>query len=111
VSVPGPDAVNVDASPAEGDEPVGSIAEEAFKLFRAMTPGLTDDPTEAQHHADVPPGEHVCSTWCPVCRVTGFVRENPEAIAAVTESATALARSLRDLVESAMTPPASQEEQ
>jgi len=80
-------------------EPVGSIGEEAFKLFRAMT---------AQPSADGP-SDHVCSTsWCPVCQVVGLVRDHPDAIASVTRSATDLARSLRDLLDTALTP---QEEQ
>lgn len=80
-------------------EPVGSVAEEAFKLFRAM----------ASSPATEESAEHVCSTaWCPVCQVVGFVRDNPDAVSAVTQSATALARSLRDLVDTALAP---QEEQ
>ena len=39
-----------------------------------------------------------------MCQVVGFVRDNPDAIASVTRSATDLARSLRDLVETALTP-------
>ncbi len=75
-------------------EPVGSVAEEAFKLFRAVASSSDDEDAG-----------HVCSTtWCPVCQVVGFVRENPEAVASVTDSAAQLARSLRDLVEAALTP-------
>jgi hypothetical protein len=87
--------------PSHDAEPVGSVAQEAFKLFRAVTshddaPGAPD----AQSSQD-----HTCSTtWCPVCQVVGFVRDNPDAIASVTRSATDLARSLRDLVETALTP-------
>ena len=52
---------------------------------------------------------HVCTTaWCPVCQVVGFVRDHPEAIASVTHSAAQLARSLKDLVDTALAP---QEEQ
>ena len=80
-------------------EPIGSITEEAFKLFRAM-----NAPTAG--HAD---GEesstHVCTaTWCPVCQVVGFVHDNPEAVAQVSQSAATLARSLRDLLDAALTP-------
>jgi hypothetical protein len=39
-----------------------------------------------------------------VCQVVGFVRDNPDAIASVTRSATDLARSLRDLVDIALAP-------
>jgi hypothetical protein len=83
-----------DVPPTPDGEPVGSIAEEAFKLFRAMAPPPTDTTSE-----------HVCGTsWCPVCQVVGFVREHPEAVASVTASATVLARSLRDLVDTALAP-------
>jgi hypothetical protein len=108
VSTSAPDAAGVDAPSSDG-EPVGSIAEEAFKLFRAMAPGGAGaDHQGADHEAS----DHVCSTgWCPVCQVVGFVRDHPETIASVTQSAAGLARSLRDLVDAAMTPQPSQEDQ
>ncbi|MEJ7633364.1 hypothetical protein [Aeromicrobium sp.] len=77
---------------------VGSVAEEAFKLFRAMAaqPSAGEGVDSA----------HMCTTtWCPVCQVAGFVRDNPDAIAKVSESATQLARSLRDLIDTALTTP------
>lgn len=83
---------------ASDRDDVGSIADEAFKLFRAVAgaPGET-----SAVHDD----GHVCSaSWCPLCRVVGFVRDNPDALTAVTHSATALALSLRDLVEQALAP-------
>ncbi|MEO6604268.1 MAG: hypothetical protein ABIN55_01520 [Aeromicrobium sp.] len=75
-------------------EPVGSVSEEAFKLFRALSaPG-----TEAKSAEP-----HVCTaTWCPVCQVVGIVRDNPEAIAQVSAAAAAFAKSLRDLVDNAV---------
>ena len=49
--------------------------------------------------------DHVCTTtWCPVCQVAGFVRDNPEALAKVSESAAQLTRSLRELIDTALTP-------
>lgn len=83
-------------------EPVGTVAEEAFKLFRALTASPAGDET-----ADVTTetSAHVCSTgWCPVCQVVGLVRDNPEAIASVTRSAAVLARSVRDLIDTALAP-------
>jgi len=89
------------SAPPHDSEPVGSIAEEAFKLFRAVAPPAADGAAG-----------HVCSTtWCPVCQVVGFVREHPEAIASVTQSASALARSLRELVDTALTSQPSQSSQ
>ncbi len=85
------------ASDSTHSDRVGSVAEEAFKLFRAMA---------SQPHADTEGSSaHVCSTtWCPVCQVTGFVRDNPEALAKVSDSAAQLTRSLRELIETALTP-------
>jgi hypothetical protein len=105
--VSGPDsaAPRVD-DPSPDAEPVGSVAQEAFKLFRAVTSQDAGGPTGDAHapHAQPSP-DHACSTsWCPVCQVVDFVRDNPDAIASVTRSATDLARSLRDLVETALTP-------
>ncbi|MCW2750932.1 MAG: hypothetical protein JWR83_2042 [Aeromicrobium sp.] len=82
-------------------EPIGSITEEAFKLFRAMNgASTTADPADSEKSST-----HVCTaTWCPVCQVVGFVHDNPEAVAKVSQSAATLARSLRDLLDAALTP-------
>ncbi len=86
------------SDPTDAD-PVGSVAEEAFKLFRAMA----SQPHAARRDSDSEP--HVCTTtWCPVCQVAGFVRDNPDALAKVSESAAQLTRSLRELIDTAMTP-------
>ena len=115
-----PDVDDTPSTPHES-EPVGSVAQEAFKLLRAVTaqgvaaPTGTDrasrdqtahDQTARDQTArDQAPHDHVCSTtWCPVCQVVGFVRDNPDAIASVKRSATDLARSLRDLVDTALAP-------
>ncbi|MCW2830983.1 MAG: hypothetical protein JWP31_1675 [Aeromicrobium sp.] len=91
-----PDQAASEPGPAGSSEPVGSIAEEAFKLFRALAPESATEPGGAAH---------VCTTsWCPVCQAVGYVRAHPEAVAAVTHSAAALARSLRDLVDAALPP-------
>ena len=85
------------SSAASDSDPVGSVAEEAFKLFRAMA----SQPRAASDEGTT----HVCTTsWCPVCQVTGFVRDNPEALAKVSESAAQLTRSLRELIDTALTP-------
>ncbi len=79
---------------ASEPEPIGSVSEEAFKLFRALSS------SSAEAKTDEP---HVCTaTWCPVCQVVGLVRDNPDAVAQVSASAAALAKSLRDLIDSAM---------
>jgi hypothetical protein len=80
-------------------EPIGSITEEAFKLFRAMNGAATTGAAEGEESST-----HVCTTtWCPVCQVVGFVHDNPEAVAQVSQSAATLARSLRDLLDAALT--------
>jgi hypothetical protein len=99
VNGPEPAAPRVD-DPPHDTEPVGSVAQEAFKLFRAVT-SSDDGATSTAGH----PTDHGCTTsWCPVCQVVEFVRDNPDAVASVTRSATDLARSVRDLVETALTP-------
>ena len=76
-------------------EPVGSVSEEAFKLFRALSAPSSEPKTDEPH---------VCTaTWCPVCQVVGLVRDNPDAVAQVSAAAAAFAKSLRDLVDSAVT--------
>lgn len=85
------------AADPESTEPVGSVAEEAFKLFRALS-------VEALPHGDPKAGQsaHVCTTtWCPVCQAVGFVRDNPEAIGRLSESAASFARTLREVLDSA----------
>ncbi|WP_456698079.1 hypothetical protein [Aeromicrobium sp. P5_D10] len=96
----GADGADHGSDQHDNSEEVGTIAEEAFRLFRAVTSG-----GDSGEHAS----EHVCPTsWCPVCQVVGFVQHNPEALAAVTQSAVAFAKSVRDLVDVALAP---QEEQ
>ena len=99
----GPESVAPGPGPADA-EPVGSVAEEAFKLFRAMASSSSASPSTHDESAT-----HVCTTaWCPVCQVVGFVRDNPEVVSSVKQSAAQLAQSLRDLVDTALAP---QEEQ
>jgi len=83
------------AASDSSSERVGSVAEEAFKLFRALA-------GDASAGDEQP---HVCTaTWCPVCQVVGFVKDNPEAVEQFSQSAAQFTRSLRDLIDTAMTP-------
>lgn len=77
-------------------EPVGSVSEEAFKLFRALSSSATEATADEPHSCNTP--------WCPVCQVVGLVRDNPDAVAQVSASAVAFAKSLRDLVDSVIPP-------
>lgn len=78
------------------DEPrdaIGSVAEEAMKLVYALTTNNGSDSEKA---------EHVCTNgWCPLCQMVNYVREHPEAIEKVTQSAADLARSVLNLIEQA----------
>lgn len=75
---------------AEHQDAIGSVAEEAMKLIYALS---TNGESE----------EHRCTNaWCPLCQVVNYVRDNPEAIERVTQSAATLARSVRDLIEQAV---------
>jgi hypothetical protein len=72
---------------ADQQDAIGSVAEEAMKLIHALSTNGGDD-------------EHVCTNaWCPLCQLVNHVRDNPEAIEKVTQSAASLARSVRDLIE------------
>ena len=96
-------------------EEVGSVGEEAWKLWCALSAtdhGAAGSPTPGVagvHGAETSgaattatDGPHACPTgWCPICQVVGLVREHPEAVARVGASAASLLHSLRDL----MTPP------
>ncbi len=79
--------------------PVGSVGEEALRLLRALsTPPARDD-------ADAAADDHACPNgWCPVCGVVAFVRDNPEAVQQVTDSAASVVRALRDLYDAAVNP-------
>ena len=75
---------------AESQDAIGSVAEEAMKLVYALS-------------TNGGAGEHRCTNlWCPLCQLVNYVRDNPEAIERVTQSAAALARSVRDLIEQAV---------
>lgn len=75
---------------ADSQDAIGSVAEEAMKLVYALTTNsVADDKTE-----------HVCTNgWCPLCQAVNYVREHPEALEKVTQSAADLARSVLHLIE------------
>ncbi|MBC7595859.1 MAG: hypothetical protein H7288_18305 [Kineosporiaceae bacterium] len=75
---------------AESHDAIGSVAEEAMKLLYALS---TNGGVQ----------EHRCTNaWCPLCQMVNYVRDNPEAIERVTQSAATLARSVRELIEQAV---------
>ena len=104
------------------EDEVGSLGQETLKLLRVLaaeaggagasrSAAPTDVPADraplddpADDTADLtsedpgdPSSAHVCTTgWCPVCRLVGFVKENPDVVDEVAASALHLARTLRD---------------
>lgn len=79
---------------------VGSAAQEAVRLLRAL-----GESAAASSADDSAASSHACSTsWCPVCQVADFVRENPEVIAGVAASAGSMLLALRDLIDTAANP-------
>src|SRR5689334_19321117 len=82
--------------PVADPESVGSLGEEAVRLLRAFA---TSSATESHHAGDGPEQSHVCTTtWCPVCQVVGFVKEHPEVVEQVADSAIQMVRSVRDVL-------------
>jgi hypothetical protein len=89
------------------EDEVGSLGQETLKLLRALAVdtgsvagALRDDPDpDAEARSG---SQHVCTTsWCPVCQVVGFVKDNPEVVEEVALAALHLARTVRDAFEAA----------
>jgi hypothetical protein len=86
---------------ADGQESVGSFAQETAKLLHALAaearrPAADGEPAD---------GGHVCTTgWCPVCQVVGYVHDHPEVVEQVTDAAVEFGRSLRETFERAVPP-------
>lgn len=92
-------------------EPIGSVAEEAAKLFAVLqqaadTTGTTP-PGDARSAADddVPEHEHKLGpdcVWCPVCQLINKVRTtSPETIEQLSTAAAHVLGSVRCLLEAA----------
>lgn len=83
------------AEQTDGHEPIGSVAEEAAKLFGAVSgwakehgDGFTGLADGLQEHLAT--GGPDC-TWCPVCRTVAAIREtSPEVRAHLTSAASSL---------------------
>lgn len=77
-------------------ESVGSLGEEAVRLLRAFA---ASGVAESHDDATAAGAAHVCTTtWCPVCQVVGFVKEHPEVVEQVADSAIQMVRSVRDVL-------------
>jgi len=92
-----------DRARADGADEVGSVGQEALRLLRALsTPAAAETVGGETGGAD----DHACPNgWCPVCGVVAFVRDNPEAVQQVTDSAATMLRAMRDLYDAAVNPP------
>ena len=86
---------------ASGQEGVGSLAQETAQLLHALAaearrPAADGEPRRRQRH--------VCTTgWCPICQVVGYVHEHPEVVEQVTDAAVQFGRTVRDVLEHAVT--------
>ena len=80
-------------------EPVGSVAEEAAKLFAVLQDAAGAHPVEEDKH------EHKLGpdcVWCPVCQLIHRVRNaSPETIEQLSSAAAHVLGSLRSLLEAA----------
>ena len=80
-------------------EPIGSVAEEAAKLFAVLQDAAGAHPVEEDKH------EHKLGpdcAWCPVCQLIHRVRNtSPETIEQLSSAAAHVLGSLRSLLEAA----------
>jgi hypothetical protein len=92
-----------DAGPGgSGREPLGSVGEEAAKLFSALQDWARES-AEADH-AHTSAGGAEC-TWCPVCRAAQLVRQtSPEVKAHLAVAASSLLQAASGLLAAAQPP-------
>jgi hypothetical protein len=86
-------------------EPVGSVAEEAAKLFALLQNAAHDAPPADEAEHDTGEHEHKLGpdcVWCPVCQLIHRVRNtSPETIEQLSTAAAHVLGSLRSLLEAA----------
>ncbi len=88
---------------------VGSVADEAAKLFGALGERLREHQTDGDAADRTDHAQHTPETcrWCPLCQAVGFLRDtSPEVRAQVVSSAGALVLALRHLLDEAGRAPA-----
>jgi hypothetical protein len=84
------------------DEQVGSVADEAVRLFGALSDWARDAADEVNEHVDT--GSAEC-TWCPVCRTVHAVRQaGPEVRGHLAVAASALLQAAAGVL-AAVVPP------
>ena len=90
-----------------GHEPLGSVGEEAAKLFDALQDWARESAggePHAHHAAGGAAGGAEC-TWCPVCRGAQLVRQtSPEVRAHLTVAASSLLQAAAGLIAAAPPP-------
>lgn len=91
-------------------EPVGSVAEEAAKLFAVLqSAARQEDQADREAPAEEPAHEHGTARsggpecqWCPVCQLIAKVRTtSPETIEQLSTAAAGVLGSVRSLLEAA----------
>lgn len=92
--------MNDDTERGPGGEPVGTVAEEAAKLFEALqgwvhTEGSAAPPQNERERPDLSDhahdGEATDCRWCPLCRAATVLRQtSPEVRDHLAEAATSL---------------------
>lgn len=81
-----------------GAEPVGTLAEEAAKLFAVLHGWLGDDLAE-EGIGRTDPAAAECH-WCPLCRLARMARAtSPDVREHLTQAATSLALAVKGLLE------------
>ena len=89
---------------ATEQEGVGSLAQETARLLHALAAEARKPSVDGEPAGDA---GHVCTTgWCPICQVVGYVHEHPEVVEQVTDAAVQFSRSVRDMLERTVPPPA-----
>ncbi|MEV0792281.1 hypothetical protein [Kribbella sp. NPDC050459] len=85
-------------------EPIGSVAEEAAKLFAVLQNAAKDAPPADENAAEHEHGHKLgpdC-VWCPVCQLIHRVRNtSPETVEQLSTAAAHVLGSLRSLLEAA----------
>jgi hypothetical protein len=89
----------------DGPEPVGSVGEEAAKLFSALQDWATDSGAGfADLHEHLATDSEECR-YCPVCRAISLVRQtSPEVRAHLAAAAGSLLQAAAGLLETAQPP-------
>ena len=96
-----------DARPGDsGGEPLGSVGEEAAKLFTALQDWARESASGEEHSHAQEQGGGACA-WCPVCRGAALVRQtSPEVKAHLTVAASSLLQAAAGLLAAAQPPTA-----